>query len=1073
MTELSGSENSNSFPLSEANLLQWFDPATVHRARAYLQAGKVLKLEYNDDLSQITAQVWGAGFAPYRQNLALIEQQGRWLLQDSCSCPVGHRCKHVLAVLLRLRRDYAQQQLRIKQLPLLQLDNWFSEAEELQKPAVAESEDTILYLLSYGHSGLQLYPRRVKLLKKGGYSKGQPLGKYDLVSPQPPSWLSEDDYRLLTVFRSHNSHEQHVLEARWGYELLQELLATGRCYFGEARHELSWQEQPRTLTLQWQDADNGQQLSWQIADDEANQLIFTDPPCFINTDHYELGLVSTALSGRELKHLAKMPVIPQALLASRLGKLQQLFKQVSLPVPAGLAVQQLTVKPVPVLVLQMRVQQPKMPAKPTAILYFDYAEHRLPLDLQQAQAEIVQPEQSVFVKRHRASEVQALEKLLQLELVSCVLPPPANTLSAFGVGDGPDNPQLWQPLLDELDDLRQQGWRVEQASDFNLQILQATPYLQVQDGKTNGFELGIQVDINGQQVPLLPLISQWLRQYGLPTEGQPIWLSLPQGKLALPMQLIQPLIDTIVELLNLQKSPLTLELPDYKAALLPPPGAAEIQYLNANRISRLTEQLHHFQGITAVAVPSGLNAVLRSYQQQGLNWLVFLRSFGLGGVLADDMGLGKTLQTLSFMLHEKQQGRLTKPALIVCPTSLLGNWQNEAARFTPQLSVLQVYGAKRRPLFEQLNDYDVIVTSYPLLVRDLPLYRQHEFSLVVLDEAQHIKNSSSQAAQSVRLLKREFSLALSGTPLENHLGELKSLFDFVLPGLLGTEAHFSQVYRKPIEKNADTERAANLKQKIAPFMLRRTKYQVATELPEKTEILQLLELEADQRNLYESIRLIMETKVRELFLRKGVAASQIEFLDALLKLRQACCDARLVPIEQAQNVKHNAKLSWLRENLPEMVEEGRRILLFSQFASMLHLIEQELQFLGISYSKLTGQTKQRQQQIDAFQNGETEVFLISLKAGGTGLNLTAADTVIHYDPWWNPAAENQATDRAHRIGQDKPVFVYKLIARNTVEEKVQQLQQYKQGLADQLLGGGKGQVWQGSADDLLALFATE
>lgn len=1060
------------FPLSDAKLLQWFDPATVHRARAYLQAGKVLKLEYNDDLSQISAQVWGAGFAPYRQKISLREQQGQWQLEDSCSCPVGGRCKHVLAVLLRLKRDYAQQQLRIKQMPLLQLDNWFAEVARVREPDAASSEESILYLLSYGQSGLQLYPRRVKVLKKGGYSKGQPLGKYDLVAPQPPSWLAEEDYRLLTLFRSHNQQDQHLLEGRWGYELLQAFLATGRCYFGEARQPLSWQE-ARPLQLSWQASTGGQRLQCQIAEDEANQPIFTEPPCFINTDHYELGPLDTALTGRELKLLSKMPLIPPAQLTQRLGQLQKLFPAVTLPLPEGAAASQLDVAPVPVLALQMRVQQPKMPARPVAILAFDYGAHRLPLNLQQRQTEIVTAAQSIFVLRQRGVEVAALEQLLALGLVSCELPAPANTLSAFSIGEGPDNPELWQPLLEALPELRQQGWRIEQDSDFNLQILDAKPYLQVSDGKQSGFELAIQVDVSGQQVPLLPLISQYLRHYGLPTAGETIWLSLPQGKLAIPMALIQPLIDTIVELLNLQKSPLTLELPDYKAAILPPPGAAEIQYLNANRLQRLNEQLHNFQGISEVPLPTGLQATLRSYQQQGLNWLVFLRHFGLGGILADDMGLGKTLQTLSFLLHEKQQGRLTQPALIVCPTSLLGNWQNEAARFTPALRVLQIYGAKRRPLFEQLAEFDVLVTSYPLLVRDLPLYRQRAFSVVVLDEAQHIKNAGSQAAQSVRALKRDFSLALSGTPLENHLGELKSLFDFVLPGLLGTEAHFTQVYRKPIEKHADTERAQALKQKVAPFMLRRTKRQVAAELPEKTEIVQLLELEADQRNLYESIRLIMETKVRELFLRKGVAASQIEFLDALLKLRQACCDARLVPIEQAQLVRHNAKLSWLRENLPEMIEEGRRVLLFSQFASMLHLIEQELQFLGISYSKLTGQTKNRQQQIDAFQQGETEVFLISLKAGGTGLNLTAADTVIHYDPWWNPAAENQATDRAHRIGQDKAVFVYKLIARNTVEEKVQQLQQYKQGLADQLLSSGKGQLWQGNAEDLLALFMAD
>ncbi len=1063
----------HAFPLDEDRLLQWFDSATMHRARAYLQAGKVVKLEYSDDLSQVSAQVWGAGFSPYRQNIVLAQTDNGWSLRDSCSCPVGHRCKHILAVLLRLKRDYAQQQLRIKQLPQLKLDNWFNELEQLQQPARDDSGDTVLYLLSYGQAGLQLYPRRVRLMKKGGFTKGQAIGKYDLVSPQPPAWLSESDYQLLTLFRSHNLAEQSVLEDNWGYQLLQQLLATERCMFSEARYPLSWGEQ-RPLELSWHNSKAGQQLGWQIGDDHNSVLVFTDPPCYLDTDNYQLGLLNTPLSGRELKLLSKMPPAPAALLQSRLGRLQQLLPKISLPMPAGLGVEQINVKPTPVLQLKMLPRHSKGRQEPVALLSFDYDKQRLPLDLQASQTEVQQSSRTFFVKRHRASETAALEVLLELDLLSLPpLPAPNERQAAFGVGDGPDNPELWQPLLQQLDSLRDDGWLVEQDTDFNLDILAATPYLQVKDGKQTGFELGIQVDIDGQQVPLLPLISQWLRQNGLPGAEQQIWLSLPQGKLALPMTLIQPLIDTIVELLNMHKAPLTLELPDYKAAILPPPGAAEIQYLNANRLASLNQQLHNFSGITDVALPDKLQATLRGYQQQGLNWLTFLKQYGLGGVLADDMGLGKTLQTLSFILKQYQQGELNQPALIVCPTSLLGNWQQEARRFTPDLKVLQVYGPKRRPLFDEMANYQLIVTSYPLLVRDIALYRQHRFSVVVLDEAQHIKNAGSQAAQSVRVLHRDFSLALTGTPLENHLGELKSLFDFVLPGLLGTEQHFSQVYRKPIEKHGDTERARVLRQKIAPFMLRRTKSQVATELPEKTEIVQLLELEADQRNLYESIRLIMETKVRELFVRKGVAASQIEFLDALLKLRQVCCDARLVPIEQAQSVRHNAKLQWLRDTLPEMLEEGRRILLFSQFASMLHLIEQELQYMGISYSKLTGQTRQRQTQIDAFQNGETEVFLISLKAGGTGLNLTAADTVIHYDPWWNPAAEQQATDRAHRIGQDKAVFVYKLIARNTVEEKVQQLQSFKQGLADQMLGGSKGQLWQGEAADLLALFTSD
>ena len=1054
------------FPVSAAQLQQWFDPATFQRARAYWQAGKVIKLEYSEDLAQVSAQVWGEALTPYRQFIALKQHGADWQLTDSCNCPVGGRCKHVLAVLLKLKQTYEQQQVDTQKMPLRQLSQWFSDVERATgaDPEVGKLKVVVLYILSYGQAGLQLYPRRVKANKKGGYSKGQAIGAQEFSGYLLPYWIEEADFRLINWFRSQNVRDHALVEDSWGYQLLQQIMATGRCFFGEARHEIEWGE-PKSISLNWLQSSAGFQLVTELGDDADYEVVYTDPPCYLDTTNFTIGLLATELTGRELKLLARMPPVPLKAAQESLSRLQQLFAKVTLPVPQGVGVRRLEPTPQPILQLKMhRMGERRLPI---ALLTFDYAGYRLPLDLNQAQTELVRDGETLFIKRQRSVEVDALEQLLAVGLTQQTSD---SQQALFGVGEGPDNPELWQPLLQHLPDLQKQGWLVEQAADFNLDILSSKAYLQVSDKAQGGFGVAIQVDIEGEKVPLLPLITQWLRQYGLPSADQQIWLSLPQGKLALPVSLIQPLIDMIVALLNLQKPVFELELPDYKAAILPPPGAAEVQYLNANRIANLTRQLHDFSGIAEVAVPQNLFAQLRPYQQQGLNWLSFLRHYGLGGVLADDMGLGKTLQTLSFIQSEREAGRLSAPVLIVCPTSLLGNWQQEAERFTPDLRVLQVYGNKRAQLFEQLTDYDLLVTTYPLIVRDVAVYQRMKLAMVVLDEAQHIKNSGSQAAQAVRLLKTDFRLALSGTPLENHLGELKSLFDFVLPGLLGTEQHFNQVYRKPIEKQADQERANALKQKIAPFILRRTKAQVATELPDKTEILQLLEMEADQRNLYESIRLVMETKVRELFLRKGVAASQIEFLDALLKLRQACCDARLVPIEEAQSVKHNAKLQWLRDNLPEMVEEGRKILLFSQFSSMLGLIEQELEFMGISYSKLTGQTRNRQQQIDAFQQGDNPVFLISLKAGGTGLNLTAADTVIHYDPWWNPAAENQATDRAHRIGQDKAVFVYKLIVRHTVEEKVQTMQRFKQGLADQLFAGGKGQVWQGNAQELLALF---
>jgi SNF2 family DNA or RNA helicase len=466
-----------------------------------------------------------------------------------------------------------------------------------------------------------------------------------------------------------------------------------------------------------------------------------------------------------------------------------------------------------------------------------------------------------------------------------------------------------------------------------------------------------------------------------------------------------------------------------------------------------------------------------------LNWLGFLADYQLGGILADDMGLGKTLQTLAHLLSQKQRGKLTLAALVVAPTSLLSNWQREAKRFTPGLKVHVYHGPQRH---EQRRHYidtktqklncDLIITSYPLLARDKAFWSKQQFHSVILDEAQYIKNPGAQVAQVARSLHCAHRLCLTGTPMENHLGELWSLFQFLMPDFLGSQSRFNVVYRKPIENEGDIERQKHLNQRITPFMLRRTKHEVAQELPPKTEIIHTVTLPEKQARLYETIRVAMEKKVLTLLKSKGMASSQIEMLDALLKLRQVCCDPRLLKMESAQKVQHSAKLELLMELVPELLEEGRRILIFSQFTSMLGLIEAELKDRSIAYSKLTGQTRKRDEAISQFQDGHVPVFLISLKAGGVGLNLTEADTVIHYDPWWNPAAEQQATDRAYRIGQDKPVFVYKLICESTVEERILSLQKKKQDLADAMYEQGEQE--QGGSnlsrlggEELLALFS--
>jgi SNF2 family DNA or RNA helicase len=376
----------------------------------------------------------------------------------------------------------------------------------------------------------------------------------------------------------------------------------------------------------------------------------------------------------------------------------------------------------------------------------------------------------------------------------------------------------------------------------------------------------------------------------------------------------------------------------------------------------------------------------------------------------------------------------------------------ETARLAPGLRAASHHGPDRGASALSPN-VDLVVTSYPLLVRDAQLLAGRRWSVAVFDEAHMLKNPSAQAAHAARRLPAARRLALTGTPLENHLGELWSILDLVAPGVLGNRARFREAWRKPIEERGDSRKAAEMGRRIAPFLLRRTKFQVASELPSKTEIVQMLELPEAQRDVYEAVRARADRKVQDEIHRVGLEKSGAVVLEALLRLRQCCCDPRLLPEAVAGTPGHSAKLSWLLESLPAMLEEGRRVLLFSQFSSMLRLLSKELANMGIAHSFLTGDTVDRTAEVDRFQAGDVPVFLLSLKAGGSGLNLTAADTVILWDPWWNPAAEAQAVDRAHRIGQEKPVFVYRLLATATVEERVALLQEKKRNLVRGVVDG--------------------
>jgi SNF2 family DNA or RNA helicase len=490
----------------------------------------------------------------------------------------------------------------------------------------------------------------------------------------------------------------------------------------------------------------------------------------------------------------------------------------------------------------------------------------------------------------------------------------------------------------------------------------------------------------------------------------------------------------------------------------------------AAKAKKLFAKLADISEIPKAKKPRTLKAKLRPYQEDGLSWLEFIHEIRSGGVLADDMGLGKTVQTIALFCAVKSAQKSLK-ALIVAPTSVVRNWQRELERFSPTLKVAVWHGADRHEQKDELDKVEVIITSYALLRRDIDFLASMDLDYAVLDEAQHIKNPMSATAQAAKTLNSKHRLALTGTPIENRLSEIWSIFDFVSPGLLGPLDKFEQRFSRPIE-GGDYKTAQRLRANIHPFILRRTKSEVAKDLPEKIEADHLVELTGDGRPVYAQVAREVRAQVLGEVERVGLAKSQIQILAGLTKLRQAACDPRLLGLPREFTHDDSGKLMALRELVQNAVDGGHKVLVFSQFVQMLKHVVRAMKEDGVVYEYLDGSTKDRAERIERFQEDPSvSVFLISLKAGGTGLNLTAADTVIHFDPWWNPAVEQQATDRAHRIGQTKVVNVYRLVAAGTIEEKILELKAKKRELVSSVLMEDSGGAKKLTKTDLEDLFA--
>lgn len=736
-------------------------------------------------------------------------------------------------------------------------------------------------------------------------------------------------------------------------------------------------------------------------------------------------------------------LFPKEDLEAGLTSLLELPVTPRLEAPEELQLTQEFAPPKPRLVLEPDSAPEWMNPPLLAELSYDYG--GLVVNAGDPRPSIVDWDERRFLRRDMDREHSALVQLLELGLQ------PVASDQGHGLELRPEDlPAVAEPLLHD-------GWEME-VHGISLRP-PSPPALRVESG-IDWFELSGNVEFAGDPVELAAVLEAVSRGDRFVDLGDGSKGLLPASWLDTYDSLAKLATDSSETGLRFLHSQALLV--DALLAAMPP---ADVD----GSFAELREKLRSFERIKPKKEPRSFKGTLRGYQRQGLGWLDFLREFGLGGVLADDMGLGKTVQVLALIQMYRAPSKTTKlPFLVVAPRSLVYNWIDEAARFTPKLRVVEYAGADRESLQDQFDKFDLIVTTYGTLRRDIGFLAKVEFDTVILDEAQAIKNPSSQTARASVLLTARHRLALTGTPIENHLGELGSLFEFLNPGLLG---RLPKLEVLSAGRAASRHELAVVMEGMRPFILRRTKAQVLPDLPPKTEQVLLCELHPRQRELYDQLRASYQTSLMQQVESKGVSGSAIQVLEALLRLRQIACHPGLVNEEWKD--AGSAKFEALFAQVSEVLDEGHKVLVFSQFTKLLGFVQEELKERSINYAYLDGQTRNRGELVDKFQTDpECNLFLISLKAGGVGLNITAADYVFLLDPWWNPAVEAQAIDRAHRIGQTKPVFAYRMIARDTVEEKILELQNSKRQIADAILGGGEGQSLRDlTADDLRMLLS--
>ena len=1041
----------------------------VEGARDILAARGVQKLSLNkrEGYWDVEGQIQGDDFQSYSPELGLNLAEGTINSYCNCEDSFSGVCKHVAATALKLHQTF---EVKEDGAPAIPKQDWRQTFRPYfsTPPEPEAGKHYLIFRFFPEHGRLQVAFFRARQNKSGLSTVQNEVTLQQII--ENPDWC-EMSPMLPTV----GEQISHYLD----YAGHRVEIPTGMhsWFFRTIRDEyyLFWEETEQPMRIQ--ETTMRLRLAPVLADD---------------------GLTFSVLIGREGK--VPFPISGEEAYFYGRTPLWVCWKQSFYPVQTGLS---------PSLIKEM-VNNPTVVPKDEISEFLDKVWTKLPASDLHNEAEFLEKMQPIFVPAEYRPKLYLDEEgsLLTLKISNvyetehgeAVLPGPdpdlltgsyqydgtaylvrrdreaesALTQELVDMNFQPRNNENWflEPeeaiafLLDSYPELVEKYRIYGEKNLTRYKVRLSTPTIVAEvetEEEEKWFSLELAVDYDGQRVPIDRIWEAWTsgKRYvqlkdGTYTSLPESWLKKLGHKLktmgldpaeppkAEYKQFEAPVLDKILE-----------DLPD-----------ARVDSFWEN----LRSKIHDFKEITPIVTPRGLNAELRPYQAQGLSFLNFLRDYGFGGILADEMGLGKTIQTLSFIQYMVEKGH-KEPNLIVVPTSVLPNWEREAGKFVPDLKCLTIYGSRRDNLFKQIKGSQLVLTTYALLRRDLEELQKYEFNSIILDEAQNIKNPNTITARSVRRLDSKLRICLSGTPIENNLFELWSLFEFLMPGFLGSQHSFQRGIIKPI-KDGDEETLDYLRSRVRPFILRRTKSQVAKDLPPKVENVQYCALADEQMELYASLAKKLKEQVLADVDQKGMAKSQMSILDALLKLRQICCHPRLLKLD-IPGVSTNlpsGKFDAFKDMVTEVISEGHKVLVFSQFVQMLHIIRSWLQISDIPFAYLDGASKDRFEQVDRFNNTpEIPIFLISLKAGGTGLNLTSADYVIHYDPWWNPAVESQATDRTHRIGQTRQVFSYKMICQNTVEEKILQLQDAKRDVAEAIIPGKD--TWKSlTRDDLEMLF---